>query len=114
VQDLGPAGALSRRDLLVLHGRIGGAEVHGQLGELFDAAAGADALVVDGDFRVGRLELPDPLHIQGFREGGAGPVQAGGREGAAAGGRGTAAGGRAGIPGSGSAAGGRRAAARAR
>ena len=78
VQDLGAAGRLGRGDLLVLHGGVGSAEVHGQLGELLDTAAGADALVVDLDVGIGGLELTDPLDVERFREGGAGAVQGGG------------------------------------
>src|SRR3954454_9857837 len=59
---------LGGRDLLVLHRGVGGAEVDGAGGELGDAAAGADRLVVDGR-ALGVLEAGRPFAVDGGREG---------------------------------------------
>ena len=34
-------------ELVIVHGAIGGAKIHGALGDLLDAAARADRLIVD-------------------------------------------------------------------
>src|SRR4051794_29132964 len=64
---------LGRRDLRVLHGGVRGAEVDRPGGELRDAAARADALVVDGE-AVLVLQACGPLLVDGQRERGAGAV----------------------------------------
>src|SRR4051794_25521915 len=69
---------LGRGDLLVLHRRVGGTEVDGAGGELRDAAARADALVVDGQALV-VLQPRRPLLIHGEREGGARAVDVAGQ-----------------------------------
>ena len=66
---------LGGRDLVVLHRRVGGAEVDGARAELRDAAAGADGLVVDGRALV-LLEAGGPLLVDGRRERRAGAVDA--------------------------------------
>src|SRR3954451_877222 len=64
---------LGGRDLVVLHRRVGGAELDGPGAELGDAAARADRLVVDR--RAARLlEAGGPLLVDGRRERGAGAV----------------------------------------
>ena len=55
---------LGGRELVVLHRRVGGAEVDGARAELRDAAAGADGLVVDGRALV-LLEAGGPLLVDG-------------------------------------------------
>ena len=74
-------GGFSGRDLFGLHEGVGRAEIDGLLGELLDAGAGADALVVHLDVRVDLLERADPLDVQRLREGGARAVQVGGEAG---------------------------------
>src|SRR3954454_4285969 len=69
---------LGGRDLLVLHRGVGGAEVDGAGGELRDAAARADALVVDGQALV-VLQPCRPLLVDGEREGGARAVDVAGQ-----------------------------------
>src|SRR3954453_3910806 len=64
---------LGRRDLVVLHRRVGGPEVHGAGAELRDAAAGADGLVVDRR-AVRLLEAGGPLLVDRRRERGAGTI----------------------------------------
>src|SRR4051812_32891034 len=66
---------LGGRDLVVLHRRVGGAEVDGAGAELRDAAAGADALVVDRRALV-LLEAGGPLLVDGGGERRAGAVDA--------------------------------------
>src|SRR4051794_37841317 len=64
---------LGRRDLVVLHRRVGGPEVHGAGAELRDAAARADGLVVDRR-AVRLLEAGGPLLVDRRRERGAGTI----------------------------------------
>src|ERR687886_401229 len=64
---------LGGRDLVVLHRRVGGAEVDGARAELRDAAAGADGLVVDRR-PVRLLEAGGPLLVDGGGERRAGAV----------------------------------------
>ena len=59
--------AVHRGDLGLVHRAVGGAEVHGALGELADAAAGADGLIVDLD--AGLLVVGvEPLGVDRIRE----------------------------------------------
>src|SRR4051794_13460054 len=64
-----------RRDLVVLHRRVGGAEVDSARAELGDAAARADALVVDRRALV-LLEAGGPLLVDGGGERRAGAIDA--------------------------------------
>src|SRR5919199_1767092 len=64
---------LGGRDLVVLHRRVGGAEVDGARAELRDAAARADGLVVDRR-AVRLLEAGGPLLVDGGGERRAGAV----------------------------------------
>ena len=77
MQHFGARSGLGGGDLFILHGSVGGAEIDGELGELLDAATGADALVVDLDAFVDHLELTDPLDVERLGEGGAGAVEVG-------------------------------------
>ena len=71
--------AVDGGDLRLVHRPVGGAEVHRALGELADAAAGADGLVVD--LHAGLLVVGvEPLRIDRIGERGAGPVQGLGSE----------------------------------
>ena len=60
---------LGRGELLVGHGTVGGAEVDRTLGDLADAAAGADGLIVDLHARVLLAVFAEPLGVDGIREG---------------------------------------------
>jgi hypothetical protein len=53
------------------HGHVGGAEIHGALGELADTTAGADRLIVNLHVGVGGMVFLKPLLINGRRERGA-------------------------------------------
>src|SRR5205085_3663768 len=68
---------LARRGLqiLILHRRIGSAEVNRLLPELLDAATRSDRLVVDLHARVELAVLTQPFLIKRVREGGAGALQ---------------------------------------
>src|SRR5713226_9749511 len=55
-------------ELLVVHGAIGGAEIHGAFGDLLDAAAGADRLIVDLKIGVPLVVFVEPLGIHGVRK----------------------------------------------
>jgi hypothetical protein len=61
-------------ELLVGHRGVAGAEVDGPLGDLTDAAAGADRLVVQLDGRILLRELRHPLRIEGIGKGRSGAV----------------------------------------
>src|SRR5216684_3170867 len=56
-------------ELIVIHGAIGGAEIHGAFCDLLDAAAGAYRLIVDLKIRVLLVVLVKPLGIHGVRKG---------------------------------------------
>src|ERR1035438_2377362 len=58
-------------DLLVGHGHVRRAEVHGAFGELPDSSAGADRLVVDLRVRIRFAELVEPFAVDRIRERGA-------------------------------------------
>ena len=60
----------------IVHGRVGRAEVYGFGGDVFNAAAGTDGLVVDGDACF-LLVFLEPLLIQRRRERRPRPVQSG-------------------------------------
>ena len=60
--------------LLVVHGAVGSAEIDGAFGDLLDARAGADGLIVDLNVTVGLVVLVEPFRIDGIREGGAGAI----------------------------------------
>src|SRR6266436_1727161 len=55
-------------ELLVVHGTIGGAEIHGAFGDLFDAAARTDGLVVDLNIGILLVVFIEPLRIHGVRK----------------------------------------------
>src|SRR3954462_4324691 len=66
--------ALGPGKLLVAHRRVARAEIDGLLRDLFDAAAGADRLVVDLHLRVHLVVRREPFRIEREREGRAGSV----------------------------------------
>ncbi len=70
---------LARRvlDLVGRHRAVGGAEEHRLVGQLADAGAGTERLVVDQDARLELGVLGEPLRIDRRREGGAGAVDLG-------------------------------------
>ena len=65
-RDVLDAGGLLQ--LLVAERCVAGPEVDGPLGDLLDAAAGSDRLVVDLDVRVELVVLAEPLGIERKRE----------------------------------------------
>src|SRR6266404_2167874 len=75
-RDVLDAGRLQQ--LLAAHGSVGSAEVHRLLGDLLDAAARADRLVVDLHARVRLVVLAEPLRIDRERERGTRAVDQGG------------------------------------
>src|SRR3989454_9189600 len=54
--------------LIVVHGTIGGAEIHGAFGDLLDAAAGADGLIVDFKIGIFLVVFVKPFGIHGVRK----------------------------------------------
>src|SRR5205807_688244 len=57
-------------ELIVIHGAIGGAEIDGTLGDLLNAAARTDRLIVDFDRGVFLVVYVEPFRIHGVRESG--------------------------------------------
>src|SRR5207245_6592668 len=53
-------------ELFVVHGAIGSAEIDGAFGDLFDAAARADGLIIDLKVGVFLVILVKPLGIHGI------------------------------------------------
>jgi hypothetical protein len=74
-RDVLDAGGL--RHLLVGHGGVGGAEVDRALGDLLDATAGADGLVVEANVGLQLVVVAEPLRVERVRKGrtGAGDEQ---------------------------------------
>ena len=72
-QDRGQVDDRARSGLQLLfgHGPVGGAEEDRLVGELADAAARADRLVVDPDVGTDLVVLREPLRVDGVRERGA-------------------------------------------
>jgi len=68
VQDPEAVFVLKSLELLVVHGAIGSAEVHGAFGDLLDAAAGTDGLIVDLKIGVLFVVFVKPLGIHGVRK----------------------------------------------
>ena len=62
-------GDLGRRELLVGHRAVGGAEVDRALGDLPDATPAADRLVVDLEVGEAFVEFVEPLGVDRVREG---------------------------------------------
>jgi len=60
--------------LLVRHGTIAGAEIHGLRQNLPNAAAAADGLVVELNIRMGLVVFAEPLLVHRIREGSACPI----------------------------------------
>src|SRR6266851_1192669 len=59
---------LESLELIVVHGAIGGAEIHGAFGDLLNAAAGADRLIVNLKIGVLLVVFVKPLGIHGVRK----------------------------------------------
>src|SRR6266851_2271092 len=59
---------LESLELIVVHRAIGGAEIHGAFGDLLDAAAGADGLIVDFKIGVFLVVFVKPFGIHGVRK----------------------------------------------
>src|SRR5260370_124308 len=57
-------------ELIVVHGAIGSTEIHGAFGDLLNAAAGANRLIVDLKIGVLLVVLVKPLRIHGVRKSG--------------------------------------------
>src|SRR5258708_37690581 len=55
-------------ELLVVHGTIRGAKIHGSFGDLFDAAAPTDGLVVDLNIGILLVVFIEPLRVHGVRK----------------------------------------------
>ena len=64
---------LKSLELIVVHGAIGSAEIHGAFGDLLDAAARADRLVIDLQMDVLLVVFVKPLGIHGIGKCRAGP-----------------------------------------
>ena len=71
VQDLG----LGLRELLVGHGTVAGAEIHGLRQHLTNAATASDGLVVELNIRMGLVVFAEPLLVHRIGESCASPVQ---------------------------------------
>ncbi len=63
--------------LLIRHGAIAGAEIHGLRQDLANAAAAADRLVVELNIRMGLVVFAEPLLVHRIRKSSACPVQSG-------------------------------------
>src|ERR1700675_930963 len=70
MQDGEPMLVLKGFQLFVIHGAVGGAEIHGALGYLLDPTAGTYGLVIDLNVSVFFVVLVEPLGIHGVGEGG--------------------------------------------
>src|SRR5712664_373211 len=70
VQDAESVFILESLELIVVHGAIGTTEIHGAFGDLLNAAAGANRLIVDLKIGVLLVVLVKPLRIHGVRKSG--------------------------------------------
>src|SRR3982075_767885 len=68
VKNSGAVLVLVSLELLVVHGAVGGAEIHGAFCDLFDAAAGTDGLIVDLKIGVLLVVFVKPFGIHGVRK----------------------------------------------